>query len=66
MVVTCNSKVVDDGYDGKFGELVFEFFNGKFFGDAVVMVSVDFTLSGAYCAVDVGDFVRESGIWDED
>ena len=65
-MVTCNSKIVDDGYDGKVRELVFEFLDGKFLGDAVVVGSADFTLSGAYFAVDDGDFVRESGIWDED
>ena len=30
------------------------------------MGSADFTSSGAYFVVDDGDFVRESGIWDED
>ena len=38
----------------------------SFFGDAVIVGSADFNSSGAYFAVDDGDFVRESGIWDED
>ena len=65
-MITCNSKVVDDGYDGKIGELDFEFLDGNFLGDDAVVGSVDFTLSEAYFTVDGGDFVRESGIWDED
>ena len=61
MIVACDSKIIDDGYDGEVGEFVFESLDGEFFGDTVVVGSADFALSGAYGAVDGGD--KAGGIY---